>query len=193
MSVLWLFLTVNVIFPGQTHLYFKSFGWYFYSSFNKTFCKQTIERWNSVRYSFAVSDIGLHCLNISHKKYVSSLGYTINIKRLGGISQNFTEMFHEQLFQSELPLPIPLNSVESLITWRLRHRNNANTISVIAAKQTVINEVYMLFFHIHKLYLFCWLNFSGNQKKILIGLNPHATELIFLTPVPANKTKFFRT
>ena len=35
-------------------------------------------------------------------------------------------------------------------------------------------------------------NFSGNEKKrILIGLNPHATELIFLTRVLASKMEFF--
>ena len=102
-----------VIFPGHTHLYFKGFEWSFYSSFNKTFCKQTMERWNRVRYRFAVSDIGLHCLNISHKKYVRLIWAIQYIKPLGGISQNFTEMFHEQSSQSDLPLPIPWNSKES--------------------------------------------------------------------------------
>ena len=36
------------------------------------------------------------------------------------------------------------------------------------------------------------IKISRNQKKmILIGLYPHATELIFLTPVLANKTELF--
>ena len=84
------------------------------------------------------------------------------------------------------------------IMWRCCHRNHDNTItSVIAEKQTVINEVYVLvifYWKIHKLHLFCWLNFSVIRKKcILIRLNPHATELIFLTPVPANKMELFHT
>ena len=35
-------------------------------------------------------------------------------------------------------------------------------------------------------------SWEHNKKKwILIGLNPHALERIFLTPVPANKMEFF--
>ena len=33
--------------------------------------------------------------------------------------------------------------------------------------------------------------FSYSEKWILIRLNPHATELIFLTPVLANKMELF--
>ena len=71
---------------------------------------------------------------------------------------------------SELPWSIPRNSVESglgctsriyfdnvtltFLTWRWRHRNHANTItSVIAAKQTVINEVYVVVFFFNKISL----------------------------------------
>ena len=90
--------------------------------------------------------------------------------------------------QSELPLPIPWNRTSDVhrgstlimwrwryITWRWHHRNHANTIiSIIEAKQTVINEFYifhlniaivMFYWKIHKLHLFCWLNFLGNQKN----------------------------
>ena len=34
----------------------------FYSKFNRTFCKQTVETHN------VASDLGLHCLSLSHKK-----------------------------------------------------------------------------------------------------------------------------
>ena len=61
------------------------------------------------------------------------------------------------------------------ITWRWRQRNHINTItSVAAAKQTVISEVYVfsikyrysdILLKIHKPHLFCWLDFSGNQKN----------------------------
>ena len=83
--------------------------------------------------------------------------------------------------QSELPRWIPWNQTSdvhrwsSLITWRWRyitwrwhHRNHTNTkISVIVANK------------IHKLHLFCWLYFSGNQENgFAIGLDPHAPELI---------------
>ena len=81
-------------------------------------------------------------------------------------------------------------------TWQWRHKNHVNTIkSVIAAKQTVINEVYVfsikfmifsikyryaiIYWKIHKVHLFCWLNFFGwSEYSILLGLNPHAAELI---------------
>ena len=47
---------------------------------------------------------------------------------------------------------------------------------------------------IHKLHLFCCLNILGNQiNEFFTELNPHATELIVLTPVPANKIELFRT
>ena len=72
------------------------------------------------------------------------------------------------------------------ITWRWCHRNHANTItSVIAAKQTVINEVYV--FSIKYRYSYILLKntltsfilliklFGQSEKWILIGLNPHAT------------------
>ena len=59
---------------------------------------------------------------------------------------------HRCKYQSELPRPIPWNQTSdvhrgsNLITWHWRHRNHANTItSVIAEKQTVINEVYVFF------------------------------------------------
>ena len=35
--------------------------------------------------------------------------------------------------------------------------------------------------------------FGLSEKLILMGLNQHATELIFLTPVPADKIDLFRT
>ena len=37
------------------------------------------------------------------------------------------------------------------------------------------------------------LYFGKSEKWILIGVNQHATELIFLMPVPANKMQLFRT
>ena len=62
------------------------------------------------------------------------------------------------------------------ITWRWRHRNHVNTItSVIETKQAAKNEVYafsikygysdILYWKIHKHYLFCWLKFMGNQSN----------------------------
>ena len=61
------------------------------------------------------------------------------------------------IFSSKLPRPVPWNKISDVhrgstlitwrwryITWRWRHSNHANTITrVIAAKQTVINEVYV--------------------------------------------------
>ena len=38
----------------------------FHSNFGNTFCKQTVE--TLIRRCFAASDLGLHCLLISHKK-----------------------------------------------------------------------------------------------------------------------------
>ena len=72
--------------------------------------------------------------------------------------------------------------------------NHAKTItSVIGAKQTVINEVNV--FSIKYRYSDILLKntetafnllielFGKSEKWILIGLTPHATELIFPTPV----------
>ena len=96
------------------------------------------------------------------------------------------------------------------IMWRWRHRNHFNTItSVIAAKQTAEMKFMCVFFSIkyryiaiaifylkikqqHKLHLFCWLHFSDfHNNRFFIELSQHATELIFYTPVPANKMELF--
>ena len=80
--------------------------------------------------------------------------------------------------QSKLPRPIPWNQTSDVhrgftlitwcwryITWHWRQRSHTNTItSVIAAKQTAINEVYVLM-SLHELYLLCWFHVSGNQKN----------------------------
>ena len=84
------------------------------------------------------------------------------------------------------------------------HINQANTItSVIVAKQTVINEVYVfsIKFRYSNILLrntltsfILLINFSGNQKNgLLIGLNSHATELIFSTRVWAIIMELFHT
>ena len=41
----------------------------------------------------------------------------------------------------------------------------------------------IFYWKIHKLHLFCWFNFSGNQKMDFNRAEPTATELIFQTPV----------
>ena len=76
-----------------------------------------------------------------------------------------------------------------------QHNNNCD-----CSKTKLINEVYVFsnkivifYLKMHKINLFCCLNFSGSQKNGLIGQSPHASELIFLTSVLANKMKFFRT
>ena len=73
---------------------------------------------------------------------------------------------------------------------------------MIAAKQTVINELNVVFFSIKYRYSDILLKttktscilliklFGLSEKWILIGLNPHATELILFTPVPAKKGAF---
>ena len=40
---------------------------HFYSNFNRTFCKQTVGKPDQMPH-FAVSDLVLHCLPMSHKK-----------------------------------------------------------------------------------------------------------------------------
>ena len=42
---------------------FRVVGWYFYFHFNRAFYKQTVET-----QRFAASDLGLHCVPMSHKK-----------------------------------------------------------------------------------------------------------------------------
>ena len=39
---------------------------HFYSNFNRTFCKQTVKTDQMPQYG--VSDLGLHCLHMFHKK-----------------------------------------------------------------------------------------------------------------------------
>ena len=90
-----------------------------------------------------------------------------------------------------------------------RHRNHANTVtSAIAAKQTVTRlhnkHCYKWslggFNKISHIVVFYWkknthINFINSVEinRILIGGNPHATVLIFLTPLPAYKMQLFHT
>ena len=81
------------------------------------------------------------------------------------------------------------------ITWRCRHRNHANTITSAIVKCMCflsINAMAIFYWKIHKLHLFCLLNFFGKSETwILIGLNQHATELIFLCQFRLTKWNFF--
>ena len=67
---------------------------------------------------------------------------------------------------------------------------------MIAAKQTIINEVYgfsLKYRYINIAKYSVDKTFWVIKVMDLIGLDPDATILFFLTPVPANKMKLFHT
>ena len=49
---------------GQSILVLRAAGWYFFPNFNKTFFIR--KQWRDA--ASAVSDLGLHCLPMSHRK-----------------------------------------------------------------------------------------------------------------------------
>ena len=138
--------------------------------------KQTILESQWVLELWEIFDCYLCCWKLYWNKYqwkralgrLRSLTFFLPVYAgtLGNMTSGMYGSTARTYSQSELPRPIPRNSVESdhgytskiyfdtrrwrYITWRWRHINHVNTItSVIAAKQTVINEVYVCFFPIN--------------------------------------------